>query len=57
MTEGSNRCYAVTAPFGAPDARTKKAIEAIDDVERLEALGVRLVRGGSKTWRELLSSK
>jgi hypothetical protein len=46
-----------TEVFGEPDARTKKAIESIEDVERLEALGVRLVRGGSKTWRQWLSGK
>jgi hypothetical protein len=39
--------------FGPPDAVTRGAIEAIDDVQRLEQLGVRLVTAGS--WQELLT--
>jgi predicted transposase YdaD len=38
--------------FGAPDAAGKAAIESIDDLPRLEELGVRLINADS--WQELL---
>jgi hypothetical protein len=39
--------------FGAADETTRAAIESIDDVGRLEDLGMRLISAGS--WQELLS--
>jgi hypothetical protein len=38
--------------FGAPSAAVRKAVEAIDDLERLEQLTVRVLHVGS--WQELL---
>jgi predicted transposase YdaD len=38
--------------FGSPDARTAARLERIDDLERLEALGVRLLK--VRSWHELL---
>ncbi len=38
--------------FGPPDAAAQTALETIDDVSRLEELGVRLLSAGS--WEELL---
>jgi hypothetical protein len=39
--------------FGPPDARTRGAIEAINDLPRLEELGVRLL--STDSWQELLA--
>src|SRR5262249_2089876 len=39
--------------FGPPDARTRGAIEAINDLQRLEELGVRLL--STDSWQELLA--
>jgi hypothetical protein len=38
--------------FGPPDAATRAALENIEDLARLEELGVRFV--GASTWQELL---
>jgi hypothetical protein len=43
---GSNR-------FGQPDPTTRAALEAINDAERLERLGVRMLQVSS--WQELLA--
>ena len=43
-----------TKRFGEPDAATIAAIKAIQDVDRLEALGDRIVDPGIQTWDELL---
>ncbi|HTU92069.1 MAG TPA: hypothetical protein VMF69_18440 [Gemmataceae bacterium] len=40
--------------FGGPDAQTAAAIDAIEDLARLEALGSRL--HAAKSWQELLGS-
>jgi predicted transposase YdaD len=45
LLQGSSR-------LGAPDGATKAALERLDDVQRLEELGVRLLTATS--WRELL---
>jgi hypothetical protein len=45
-----------TKRFGEPDAATIAAIEAIQDIDRLEALGDRIVEMGIQTWDELLGS-
>ncbi len=45
-----------TKRFGEPDAATVAAIEAIKDIDRLEALGDRIVNMGIQTWDELLRS-
>ena len=39
--------------FGPADASTQAAIEAIDDLDRLEELGLRLLEVGN--WKELLA--
>jgi predicted transposase YdaD len=41
--------------FGPPDRRTRKALDGIDDLSRLEALGVRLLH--VKSWQELLAEQ
>jgi predicted transposase YdaD len=43
-----------TKRFGKPDAATLAAVEAIRDVERLEALGERIVDPDVRDWAELL---
>jgi hypothetical protein len=43
-----------TKRFGEPDAATIAAIEAIQDIDRLDALGERIVDMGIQTWDELL---
>ncbi len=43
-----------TKRFGEPDAATVAAIEAIQDIDRIEALGDRVVNMGIQTWDELL---
>jgi predicted transposase YdaD len=40
--------------FGPPDAATRAALESLDDLARLEELGVRLMI--ASTWQELLAS-
>jgi hypothetical protein len=40
------------AKFGPPDAATRAAIEAIDDLVQLEEVGVRLMSASS--WHELV---
>jgi hypothetical protein len=40
--------------FGSPDARARSVLEGITVVERLEALGERLLQ--MATWEELLGS-
>ncbi len=40
--------------FGSPDARIRSVLEGITDVERLEALGERLLNVAN--WEELLGS-
>ena len=42
--------------FGNPDPATLAAIEAIRDVERLEALGERIVDPDIHDWHSLLST-
>lgn len=44
-----------TQRFGAPDASTRAALEAITSVERLEALGDRLLK--VENWAELLGTR
>ena len=41
-----------TSRFGEPDARVSAALDAIHDLEELEALGVRLLTAGG--WHDLL---
>jgi predicted transposase YdaD len=41
-----------TKRFGAPDARSQAALEALDDLARLEDLGVRLL--DAESWHDLL---
>jgi len=41
--------------FGPPDPDTRAVIESIDDLTRLEELGVRLMSAGS--WQELLTAQ
>jgi predicted transposase YdaD len=52
--EGERRLLLVQgeSKFGPPDATTRAAIEGIDNIGRLEELGVRLMSAGS--WQELL---
>jgi hypothetical protein len=40
--------------FGEPDATTVAAIEAIQDIVRLEALGERILDPGIDDWDDLL---
>ncbi len=42
--------------FGEPDAATIAAIEAIKDIDPLEALGERMVEPGIQNWNDLLST-
>jgi predicted transposase YdaD len=43
-----------TKRFGKPDAAILAAIEAIGEIERLEALGERLLDSGVSDWSSLL---
>ena len=43
-----------TKRFGEPDATTVAAIEAIQDIDRLEALGERILDPGIRDWDDLL---
>jgi hypothetical protein len=43
-----------TKRFGEPDATTVAAIEAIQDIDRLEALGERILDPGVRDWDDLL---
>jgi predicted transposase YdaD len=43
-----------TKRFGEPDAATVTAIEAIQDIERLEALGERILNPDLHAWNDLL---
>jgi hypothetical protein len=45
-----------TKRFGKPDAATVAAIEAIRDIERLDALGERIVDPDVRDWGELLQA-
>jgi predicted transposase YdaD len=45
-----------TARFGKPDTATLAAIEAIRDIDRLDALGVRIVDPDVRDWNSLLSA-
>jgi predicted transposase YdaD len=45
-----------TKKFGPPDAATLAAIEAIRDVERLEALCERMLDSDVRDWRELVQT-
>jgi len=45
-----------TKRFGAPDASTAAALEAIRDVERLEALGERILDRDVRDWNSLLGA-
>jgi predicted transposase YdaD len=45
-----------TKKFGQPDAATRAAIEAIRDIERLEALGERIVDPDVCDWNSLLNA-
>ncbi len=45
-----------TKRFGKPDAPTLAAIEAIRDIERLEALGERIVDPEVRDWSGLLAA-
>jgi predicted transposase YdaD len=45
-----------TKRFGEPDATTLAAIEAIRDIERLEALGLRIVDSDVHDWNSLLGA-
>jgi hypothetical protein len=44
-----------TERFGAPDEQTRRALEAIDDLPRLERMSLRLL--GAKNWQELLETR
>ena len=44
-----------TKRFGEPDIAVLAAIEAIRDIERLEALGLRIVDLDVRDWNSLLS--
>jgi hypothetical protein len=44
-----------TKRFGEPDTATLAAIKAIRDIERLEALGLRIVDPNVRDWNSLLS--
>jgi hypothetical protein len=54
--EGERRLLARlgTKRFGKPDAATTAAIEAIQDSNRLEALGERILDPGITGWDDLL---
>ena len=43
-----------TKRFGEPDAATVTAIEAIQDIDRLEALGERILNPDLHDWNDLL---
>jgi hypothetical protein len=43
-----------TKRFGRPDAATKAAIDGIDDLDRLEALGDRILDRAILSWEMLL---
>lgn len=43
-----------TKRFGQPDARTRAAIEAIQDIDRLEAMGERVLEPDLRDWDDLL---
>jgi hypothetical protein len=43
-----------TKRFGEPDATTVTAVEAIQDVELLEALGEQMLDPGLRDWKDLL---
>ena len=45
-----------TKKFGKPDAATLAAIEAIRDVETLEALGERILDPDVRDWKSLLNA-
>jgi predicted transposase YdaD len=45
-----------TERFGKPDATTLAAVEAIRDIERLEALGLRIVDPNVRDWNSLLAA-
>ena len=45
-----------TKRFGEPDTAILAAIEAIRDIERLEALGLRIVDPSVRDWSELLQT-
>jgi predicted transposase YdaD len=55
--EGARRLLLLQgeAKFGPPDAAARAALESIDDLARLEELGVRLMSAGS--WQEVLPSQ
>ena len=44
-----------TQQFGEPDPTTAAALEAIQDVDRLESLGERILRPDLKSWEELFA--
>ncbi len=46
-----------TKRFGEPDAATVAAIEAIQDLDRLEAMGDRLLDVEIQTWDDLLRAE
>jgi hypothetical protein len=52
--EGARRLLLLQgeAKFGPPNAATRRAIEALEDLTRLEELGLRLIEAA--TWQELL---
>ena len=43
-----------TQRYGEPDLMTSEALEAIVDVDRLEALGDKIIRPDITSWGELL---
>jgi hypothetical protein len=43
-----------TKRFGEPDVATVTAIEAIRDIDRLEALGDRILESDLQSWDDLL---
>jgi hypothetical protein len=45
-----------TKRFGEPDATAAAAIEAIQDVDRLEVLGERILDPGLESWDDLLGA-
>ena len=45
-----------TKRFGAPDAATLAAIEAIQDIDRLEAIGERILDPNIQDWNDLLQT-
>jgi predicted transposase YdaD len=45
-----------TKKFGKPDSATLAALEAIRDIERLEALGERIIDPAVNDWDNLLGS-